>query len=95
MEIIGAIIAVVLAVSSLRISVVCEIVHQERVVRTRPFDQIKIRRQILILLLLFYIIVLYSACGCWLLKSQEHSCVTDAVPPVSSKLVLIFLTSEG
>ena len=26
---------------------------------------------------------------------REHGCATDAVPPVSSKLVLILPTSEG
>ena len=41
------------------------------------------------------IIILYAACGCWMHHFWEHGCAADAVPPVSSKLVLILLTSEG
>ena len=37
----------------------------------------------------------YAACGCWLHHCWESSCAANAVPPVSSKPILIFLTSEG
>ena len=34
-----------------------------------------------------FIIVLYAACGCWLHHCWEHGCTTEAVPPVTNKLV--------
>ena len=39
---------------------------------------------------IYVIIISYAACGCCL-----HGCAADAVPPVYSKMVLIFPTSEG
>ena len=41
------------------------------------------------------VIISYAACGCWLHHCWERGCATDAVPLVTSKLVLVLPTSEG
>jgi len=36
-----------------------------------------------------------AACACWLHHCWERGCAADAVPPVSSELVLILPNTEG